>query len=366
MNIRPEHLAALCDLGYNEQEARFLYLVATHSGYFTVRQFLDFTGTTKGWNVHQFTTKSTQLGHLRMATCGFRTSVFNLYSRKVYGALDRDNLRNRRQLSHELIRTRLLILDFVLAHHNAEYLETEADKVAYFNGQLGVPEALIPGRIYKGINPDSTTKRCFVDRFPVILSQGSDLSPRQSAPTSPSFVYCDSANRGLFHYVTHLRNYEHFLRRLPGFHFIYAAPSSAKFKRAEKFFRGVFEENSEANVRSIARYFSIRRLWDEGKHGLLTRPDRDILRYGNQRYRDGFLESAYQKWAMRSQEEQALETLLRAQRKAPRWTFHAHLLPHDYDILGVESGKECSTEASEDRSVSRSASRSAEERTKYF
>ncbi len=170
---RPEHLAALIDLGYNEQESSFLYLVATHSGYFTLRQFLDFTGTAKGWNVHQFTTRSIRLGHVRAATCGYRTSVFNLYSRKVYGALDRDNLRNRRRLSTELIRTRLLILDFVLAYPGLEYLETEAEKVAYFR-ELAVPEALIPGRVYKGIDPNSTTKRCFVDRFPVFFSAESD------------------------------------------------------------------------------------------------------------------------------------------------------------------------------------------------
>jgi len=29
MTIRSEHLAALIDLGYNDQEARFLYLAAT-------------------------------------------------------------------------------------------------------------------------------------------------------------------------------------------------------------------------------------------------------------------------------------------------------------------------------------------------
>src|SRR5256884_8947408 len=171
---RTEHLAALIDLGYNEQKSRFLSLVATHSGYFPLRQFLDFTGTAKGWNVHQFTTRSIRLGHVRAATCGYRTSVFNLYSRKVYGALDRDNLRNRRRLSSELIRTWLLILDFVLAHAGLEYLETEAEKVAYFLTQLAVPEALIPGRVYKGIDPNFTTKRYFVDRFPVFFSAESD------------------------------------------------------------------------------------------------------------------------------------------------------------------------------------------------
>jgi hypothetical protein len=46
MNITPTHLEALKALkafGYTEVEAQFLYLVATHSGYFTPRQFLAFT-----------------------------------------------------------------------------------------------------------------------------------------------------------------------------------------------------------------------------------------------------------------------------------------------------------------------------------
>src|SRR2546423_15483906 len=53
--IRTEYLEALGDLGYSQQESRFLYLAATHSGCFTLRQFLYFTATAKGWNVHQFT-----------------------------------------------------------------------------------------------------------------------------------------------------------------------------------------------------------------------------------------------------------------------------------------------------------------------
>src|SRR5229473_3611552 len=300
--IRPAHLAALIDLGYNEQESRFLYLVATHSGYFTLRQFLDYTGTAKGRNVHEFTGKSIRLGHVRAVTCGYRTSVFNLYSRKVYGALDRDNLRNRRRLSSELVQTRLLILDFVLAHPGLEYLESEAEKVAYFR-ELAVPEAILPGRVYKGIDPASTTKRCFVDRFPIFFSAESDCP---SGGLSHTFVYCDSACRGLSHYITHLRSHEHFLRRLSGFYFVYAAPSPVKFRRAEQFFRSTFEENSPANVQSITRYFRVRRLWDTNKHSLLTRADRDLLRYGNQRYHDEFSDSVYRKWIAGATEEQAL------------------------------------------------------------
>lgn len=363
MSLPSEHLAALCDLGYTEQEARFVYLVATHSGYFTLQQYLDFTGSKKGWTVHQFTKKGTKLGHLRTMTCAYGTALYNLYSRRVYGALDRDNVRNRRRLSTELIRTRLSILDFVLTNPNPEYLETEADKVACFKERFGIADALIPGRIYRGIEQEATTKRCFVDRFPIYLS------PDPSGPKPsliPTFVYCDPAPRTLMHFITHVRNYEHFLRRLPGFALIYAAPTPTKFKRAERFFRGLFEESSAANDRSVARYFKLRRLWDEEKHELLTRADRDFLRYGNQRYRDQFWEAAYQKWAAGDPNSQCLEAILRAQQEGPKWSFRTHLLPHEHNIFAAEFGGQSASRTSGACSESRSDSCSVEERPKQF
>ena len=361
MSIPNEHLAALCDLGYTEQEARFVHLVATHSGYFTLQQYLDFTGSKKGWSVHQFTTKSTKLGHLRTMTCAFGTALYNLYSRRVYGALDRDNLRNRRRLSTELIRTRLSILDFVLAHPDREYLETEADKVACFKEKFGIPESLIPGRTYQGIERNATTKRCFVDRFPIYLSP----DPNGPKPSMiPTFVYCDPAPRTLMHFITYARNYEHFLRRLPRFELIYTAPTPTKFKRAERFFRGLFEETSAANDRSLARYFKLRRLWDEEKHELLTRPDRDFLRYANQRYSDPFWESEYQKWVAAGVNSLGLEGALLARQQGPKWSFRTHLLPHDHNIFAAEFGGKGTSRASGVCSESRSDSCSAEEARK--
>jgi site-specific recombinase XerD len=48
MSISPAQLAPLRSFGYTEVESSFLYLVATHSGYFTVRQFLDFAHAKSG------------------------------------------------------------------------------------------------------------------------------------------------------------------------------------------------------------------------------------------------------------------------------------------------------------------------------
>src|SRR5581483_6772961 len=359
MTIRAEYLAALCDLGYTEQEARFVYLVATHSGYFTLQQYLDFTDTTKGWSVHEFTSKSIRLGHLRAMTCAYRTAVYNLFSRKVYGAIDRENLRNRRRLSAELIRIRLLILDFVLAHPDLEYLETEAEKVAYFKEKFDTPQAVLPGRTYEGIKANAGTKRYFVDLFPIYVSP-------QSTPTgansTPIFVYCDTPSRSLLAYKTHLRNYVNLLRRLPAFEFVYAAATPRRFSSAERFFRNLFEESGAAERRSIARYFRLRRLWEEEKHHLLTRLDRDLLRLGNQRYRDEQTESAYQQWLSEEPKHQPPETVLSRLPLARKATFRTHLLPRDYQIFDVEFGAESGTVGPGARSASRSDSRSVKEK----
>jgi len=48
MSIYESQLANLCAFGSPKPKARFLYLVAAHSGYFTVRQFLDFAHARSG------------------------------------------------------------------------------------------------------------------------------------------------------------------------------------------------------------------------------------------------------------------------------------------------------------------------------
>ena len=48
MKIAEQEIAAIRAFGYTGDEARFLYIVATHSGYFVPRQFLALTGSKKG------------------------------------------------------------------------------------------------------------------------------------------------------------------------------------------------------------------------------------------------------------------------------------------------------------------------------
>ena len=63
MKILPIHTEALRHFGYTGEEARFLYLVATHSGYFTCQQFLQFVGTKPGKRSVAFARKMVEKKH---------------------------------------------------------------------------------------------------------------------------------------------------------------------------------------------------------------------------------------------------------------------------------------------------------------
>src|SRR5207253_3255596 len=143
MNFPESSLANLSSLGYTEDEARFLYVVATHSGYFSMRQFLQFTGTKSGDKSMTFSQKLFAKGHATARSFLRNSLVYHLFSRIVYRAIGRENLRNRRAHSLEHIRTRLVALDFVVTHLQYEYLETEDDKLNYFCQQLDLPKELL-------------------------------------------------------------------------------------------------------------------------------------------------------------------------------------------------------------------------------
>ncbi len=200
MSLPGEYVESIERYGYTSTEARFLYLVATHSGYFTQQQFFRFAGVHRGGMGTRLTRKAIQHGHIRTARLARHTLIYNLFSRPFYESIDKDNLRNRRRLSDELIRTRLLILDFVLTHPDHDYLETEHDKVRYFHEELGLPLSLLPHRTYKGTQSHSETERYFVDRFSIFLSRSQSVSdhsvPSMSiaiAPVIPLSASCPTS-----------------------------------------------------------------------------------------------------------------------------------------------------------------------------
>jgi hypothetical protein len=337
MNIRPEDLKTIRDMGYTETEARFLYLVATHSGYFTRRHFLAFTDQANGCLIQRLLDRTVSRRHAREIEFGRKVHIYNLYTRPLYRDIGKENLRNRRWQSNELIHTRLLILDFVLAHLDEEFLETEADKVAYFHESLSLPLPVLPGRIYRGLKSVANTKRYFVDRHLIFIPrQGNSFS----LPPLVTFTYCDTAHQTLLGYATHLRNYEKFLGRLPDFNFIYASPDPGKFTRARSFFERMFGDTGRVDGRRLLHYFELRLLWDGPRSGELTRADRDFLRDGLERYHGEPFESTYRKWSAEGLSMDEVRGLLGSDRPKCQRRFETYKLPERHDIFRTVASKD--------------------------
>ena len=66
MNLPDAHIEGIQSLGYIESEARFLYIVAVFSGYFTLGQFRTFTGSSFGKRPTSFAQKLVGQGHARI------------------------------------------------------------------------------------------------------------------------------------------------------------------------------------------------------------------------------------------------------------------------------------------------------------
>lgn len=293
MKITDEHIRAIQSLGYTVDEARFLYIVATHSGYFLARQFLAFTGAHWGKRSQHFTEKLESRGHVTWREYHDVGGVYHLFSKTLYRRIDRENLRNRRRHSPEFIRTRLLLLDFVLSNLAYDYFETEHDKMHYFCNELGIPKNALPAKAYEGPSTPQPTLRYFVDKFPLFL----DSSAASSSPVV-SLSYVDPGQASLAGFANHLHAYTPLLRRLPGFRFLYIASSTVHFARARECFTSLVEApRQQAVPEELERYFRLRAVWDGKQYGALSNNDIEWLDQANQRLGSSRVEDLYAIWA---------------------------------------------------------------------
>src|SRR6516162_11589389 len=89
MKISCEHIRAIRSLGYTEDEAEFLYIVANHSGYFVPRQFVAFTGASWGKRLQLFTDKLESRGHVTWREYQDMGGVYHLFSKTLYRQIGR-------------------------------------------------------------------------------------------------------------------------------------------------------------------------------------------------------------------------------------------------------------------------------------
>jgi hypothetical protein len=293
MNIADHHLSAIGRLGYTRRESEFLYIVATFSGYFVPRQFVSFVGVKWGKCSASFTATLERRGHAAWREHLNVGGVYQLFSKTLYRLTDRENLRNQRRHSVEFVRTRLLLLDFVLANQTYDYLETDEDKVCYFHREMGIPITMLPAKAYACRAGGESTVRYFVDKFPLFFETPED---RTAHRVTVSYVDAGEAARAGFSH--HINLYVPLLRRLPEVNFIYISNSNVHFASAEKRFRFcLLRAFRTSNSADILRYFKLRSAWDRKQYGSLTTEDIEWLEKADAQLRSPEIEGLFGSWA---------------------------------------------------------------------
>ncbi len=282
MTIHEAQISNLRAFGYTEVEARFLCLVATHSGYFTVRQFLDFAHARSGKRNARLIQKLFGLGHASAQRYRRRSMVYHLHSRPIYDAIGKGDLRNRR--GHELgyIKARLLALDYILAHHGDDYFESAETKRQYFLQRFNVPESLfLSSKEHgKGIT--------FADGFPLCIAY-----PSPAFMPVVTFTYIDPEHRNLDAYVAHLRTYRPLFRLLPSFQFLYISTGAGLYREATELFSLIVEGKG---LSDLTRYFDLQTKWDNEQYGRLTEQDLIFLSEAKKRYTGDSMSTLYYLW----------------------------------------------------------------------
>jgi hypothetical protein len=332
MKILPEHIKALRAFGYTESEARFLYIVATHSGYFTQRHFCQFSGTKTGGVPTGFSAKLIARKHASQRNYQNNAHVFHLTHKPIYRAIGRENIRNRRSHSLEYVKIRLAILDFILAHPDHHYFEGESDKVQYFQERLQVRPQEMPSRTYAGSNHVPDTIRYFVDKLPLFLDSTAVGQPLLT------LSYIDPGFGSLSGFKTHLQAYSAFLSRLPRFAFLFASPHSHLFPKAKHMFEEFVLTKPGKLSAHVARYFRLRSSWEAKRYEALSNEDLEFLNHAKQCFAGEPFDSAYAKWQAGTLWERGFtDELERGARRSQEIHFRTFILPRDYSLFGQNS-----------------------------
>jgi hypothetical protein len=291
MTFSESNTENLRSLGYTENEARFIYIVATHSSYFSTRQYLQFTRAKSGEKSMAFTQKLLGKGHATAKLLLRNGRVYHLNPRLVYRAAGRQNFRHRREHSAEYMRTKLAILDFVLSHLDYRYLETEAEKVNYFCSKLRLNRGILPAKRYSRAIRHKETDRYFVDKFPLFFA------PESSSPPVVTFSFVDPGLMTLASFETHLLAYGTLFAALPLLRFVYIATRSTHFESARKLFLSITQTapNSDPGEQ-VLRYFTLRKLWEAKQYGKLNNDDIELLNRATKQFNDALTDIRYHQW----------------------------------------------------------------------
>ena len=289
---------ALEAFGFSPRQARFLVLAALHSGYCLRRQYVAFAGIEYGKNVRDFL--DSLVDHkfaARFSVRADRGHIYHLQSRTLYRAIGQEDNRNRRQVSAAVIARRLMLLDFVLANTDLDWLATEEEKVQLCVDRLGLPLKDLPQHAYESARPGTpSTIRFFPHKLPIGVS-AKEPDVRFVVPAH------EHADGGLDAF---LRDHATVLTHLTKWTVVVVGPPDPRaFERCTSAFER-FQANPVSRLiphaHDLRSYFRTREAIDRGQ--LAELPVAAINRF--RRLRDRFcgaeVEARYQEWLHRRED----------------------------------------------------------------
>lgn len=307
-------------IGYVQREASFLYLVAVHSGYFLRRQYHYFTQRAGGKMATRFLRKTMRHGHVQIIECGQRRHIYHLTAKPVYAALGLAGSQHRRIKSDAYIKSRLMVLDFMLDHLDADILFTEAAKVDFFTTQCDVKLELLP-QSYVG------RPLYFSEGFPILVSRIG----------VPRFTFFDEGQVSSSRFENFLEQYQPLFSALGASKMIYLSDTEANMRRAMAAFERCFPTDQVRGVTPLTpmgvdhflKFLRAKQFFEAEGGGVLT-SELAVLREGETLYTTLEHQALYAAWKTGATNaakirERFLQTPLRL-------TFTTTLLPYSYPI----------------------------------
>jgi len=324
---RDDHIAQVQRLGYAEPEAEFLALVALHGGYFVRRQFDAWISVERGKRSEDFVGDLISGSHCRRQVFAHNRQVFHVRFRPLYRAVGDEHNRNRRDHQPQAIKARLMTLDFVLAHPDNLYFATEREKVQHLCDERGIDHEALPAKVLRVRDGDSSTRRCFLDRFPLFTPPGAE---------DLTFCYIDSGFETSGPFATHLRRYLPLFAELPSFELVYVATASTSLGQAQTVFERVLSRGRKwltkvADPDRLLAHFRDRTLFEKRETSSFDRLRLDAL------HDDMYCCSLRHFVKMFARWETSGDGAIRAEiaaQKMPNGCFSSCILPHAYDLFG--------------------------------
>ena len=289
MKLEEHDISLIKALGYAEDEARFLDIVVTHSGYFVLRQFSDFTGIQSGKRPPKFGHKVESRGHGCWRIYPGTERVYHLFSETLYNRIGKNSVRHYRNHSLQFVKARLILLDFVIANRQHDYFETEQQKVDYFCQRLGLPNESLPFKRYAGPTGYGHTRRYFVDKYPLFLD---------SSDSVVTFSFVDPGYGTLKAFTTHLDAYRELLYQLSTWRFFYISSSQANLAKAQDYFSKRFRPALSNDIPGeVVNYFRLRKAWDLQNYRLFSNQELQELNVAAGRFQGERIEALYSAWS---------------------------------------------------------------------